>query len=158
MRNDEIVAVDGVHRHLGRLMDGYLDAARLAHDPALARMFDSLAAERAAMRKHVGLLVMALGHEPGDGDPDRRALAHLARRVRALLRANHQPLLIRELERKEDALAMAIAAALAIELPERTASCLTRIRAAVDRARRQLAEARIELSHASPPSHVLVPG
>jgi hypothetical protein len=67
-------------------------------------------------------------------------------------------MLVRELERKEDALAAALAAALALDLPDRVASVLARMRTAMDRARLKLAEARISLSHARPAGPVMMAG
>jgi uncharacterized protein (TIGR02284 family) len=159
LRSEENAAVALVHRRLGRLADGYRDAARLARMrgwPGLARMFDDLAAERVAMCRRVGLLAEDLGSEPRDPDPERSYLARMARRVRALLGADHQPRLVRALEHEEDVLAAALAAALALDLPDRVASALARIRTAMDRARRQLAEARIAVSHAHPAGAVAV--
>jgi hypothetical protein len=158
LRSDERAAVARVYRHLARLADGYRDAARLAQLrrwPALAGMFHALAAERAAMRRRVAALVEALGGAARDPALARRArllrrgiglrLRSTRRRVRALLGADHQPGLVRRLERSEDSLAAAIAAALALDLPDRVSAPLRRIRAAMDRARRELAEARIAL-------------
>jgi uncharacterized protein (TIGR02284 family) len=159
LRSEENAAVAQVCRRLGHLADGYRDAAGLARMrgwPGLARMFDDLAAERAAMRRRVGSLVEDLGGAPRDPDPERRYLARMTRRVRVLLSADHQPMLVRELEREEDLLATALASALALDLPDRVASALARIRAAMDRARRQLAEARIAVSHARPAGPVMM--
>lgn len=44
----------------------------------------------------------------------------------------------------------------ALDLPDRVASALARIRTAMDRARRQLAEAGIAVSHARPAGAVMV--
>lgn len=162
--SEESAALARVHRRLARLVDGYVDAARLAQIRcwhALAGIFHELAAERAAMRRRVAALVEALGGaRPGrDAEqPDahraspgwRQGIRTTTRRMRALLDTKHQPGLVRALERKEDSLAAAIAAALALDLPDRVAAALQRISAAMDRARRQLAEARIALSHAHP--------
>ncbi|HWN66565.1 MAG TPA: hypothetical protein VNM90_02935 [Haliangium sp.] len=160
LRSEENAAVAQVHRRLGHLADGYRDAARFARMqgwPGLARMFDELATQRAAMRRRVGSLMEDLGDAPPrDPDPERRFLARMTRRLRALWSADHQPMLVRALERKEDSLATAIAAALALDLPDRVASALARIRAAMDGARRQLAETRIEVSHARPAGPVMV--
>jgi uncharacterized protein (TIGR02284 family) len=162
LHSEERAAVARVYRHLARLADGYLAAARLAQIrrwPALAGTFDALAAERAAMRRRVGSLVEALGGAPRDLGSARRDLVRsMARRARALLGADHQSGLVRKLERKEDSLAAAIAAALALDLPDRVSSALSRMRAAMDRARRQLAETRIALSHTGPGGPVMAPG
>ena len=160
LRSDENAAVAQVYRRLEDLADGYRDAARFARIqgwPALARMFDELATQRAAMRRRVGSLMEDLGDAPPrDPDPERRFLARMKRRVLVLWSADHQPVLVRELERKEDLLATAIAAALALDLPDRVAAALARIRTAMDGARRQLAETRIEVSHARPAGTMMV--
>ena len=165
LHSEEHAAVAQVHRQLAALADGYGDAARLARMrgwPELARMLDDLAAERAAMRRRVGSLLDDLGGAPREPDLERRHLtgqvARMARRVRVMLSADHQPVLVRELERKEDLLALALAAAMALDLPDRVTSALGRIRTAMDRARRQLAEARISLSHARPAGPVMMAG
>jgi hypothetical protein len=171
--SEEHAAVAQVHRQLAALADGYGDSAGLARMqgwPELARMLDELGAERAAMRRRVSSLLSDLGGAARDPDraraPERRDLncqvarqvtrhvTRMTRRVRVLLGADQQPALVRELERKEDLLAAALAAVMALDLPDRVASALARIRTALDRARRKLAETRISLSHARPASPV----
>lgn len=178
LHSEEHAAVAQVYRQLGALADGHGDAARLAQIrgcPELARMLDDLAAERTAMRRRVGSLLEDLGGAPRDPALERsqarewarrvasqwalvQALvqAHAPRRARALLGAGDEPMPVRALERKEDLLAASLAAALALDLPDRVASALARIRTAMDRGRRQLAEARISLSHARPASPVML--
>jgi hypothetical protein len=173
LHSEEHAAVAQVYRQLGALADGHGDAARLAQIrgcPELARMLDDLAAERTAMRRRVGSLLEDLGGAPRDPALERsqarawarqvasqwaQVQAHVPRRVRALLGAD-EPMPVRALERKEDLLAASLAAALALDLPDRVASALARIRTAMDRGRRQLAEARISLSHARPASPVML--
>ena len=180
LHSEEHAAVAQVHRQLGALADGYADAAGLARMrgwSGLAGMLDDLSAERTAMRRRVAVLLEDLGGAPRDPDPERRDASHLGsdlarqvarqvtrqvsqmtRRARVLLSADHQPVLVRELERKDDLLAAALAAAMALDLPDRVTSALARIRTAMDRARRQLAEARISLSHARPAGPVMMAG
>jgi len=141
LRDERQMSVNAVEKLCFETADHYGAAASELGDDRLAKIFTALADERQQLAADLAVHIRTLDDLPQQPDPDREAISHMLAGIKALLSGDMRASLVADCERGEEALMLAVQAALRQDLPPDMHAVLRRILAHAESAQRELSAA-----------------
>jgi uncharacterized protein (TIGR02284 family) len=138
LRDERQMSVNAVERLCFETADHYEAAASELGDDRLAQVFSALAVERQRLAADLAVQIRTMDDLPQQPDPDREAISHMLAGIKALLSRDMRGSVVADCEHGEEALVLAVQAALRQKLPPDMHSVLRRILAHAESAQREL--------------------
>jgi uncharacterized protein (TIGR02284 family) len=146
LRDDKQAAMNDLLVALEDAADRYHDAAQIAHEPALASLFQRLSRRRREMAREAERHLRKLGDLPRTPDSDLEALESLLTHVKAALSPDERRTLLQERERTEARIEDLIKTALATSLAPEMEASLQRMHEEVAATRQELSASAVSPS------------